>query len=160
MWYGDGLDTRNLGLLIDKKDTGKKVDVTLSPVFRLDAMAKDSKDAVKVSKKLFPDLQKGFEFQLNQLTAKGTAIDRAEGGAEEKAAAKNLVNLDLGRIREQLDKVNKAAALRERAHGTAVVHVRISYDTGFGKVVLAQTKGAPPPEPLGRKAAAKEKEQK
>jgi hypothetical protein len=150
MWYGDGPDARNLGLLIDQKETAKRVDVSITPVFRANAIA-----AQKLTKKLLPDLSRGLEQQLNVFTAANAANDRSEAAAEQKDQRRNLINLELQRSREQLDRVNKAIQLCTRAHDTAVVHIRVSYDTGAGKVVLAQTKGAPPPEPLGRKAVEK-----
>jgi len=155
MWYGDGLDARNLGLLIDKKETGKRVDLNIVPVFRADTMA-----AQKLNKRLLPDLLQGLEQQLGILTAKGQAIDKAELDAATKAGAKQANDLDMQRVREQRDRISKALELHKQAHNAAVVHIRVSYDTGAGKVVLAQTKGAPPPEPLGRKPAEKPEEKK
>jgi hypothetical protein len=150
MWYGDGLDARNLGLLIDKRETGKRVDVSIAPVFRADTMA-----AQKLTKRMLPDITRGLEQQLNVLTAASAANDKSEGSAEQKEQRRNLINVELQRGREQLDRVNKAVQLLTSAHGKAVFHVRVSYDTGAGKVVLAQSKGAPPPEPLGRKPVDK-----
>jgi hypothetical protein len=150
MWYGDGPDARNLGLLIDQKETAKRVDVSITPVFRANAIA-----AQKLTKKLLPDLSRGLEQQLNVFTAANAANDRSEAAAEQKDQRRNLINLELQRSKEQLDRVNKAIQLCTSAHDKAVVHIRVSYDTGAGKVVLAQTKGAPPPEPLGRKAIEK-----
>jgi hypothetical protein len=150
MWYGDGLDAKNLGLLIDKKESGKRVDVSIAPVFRADTMA-----AQKLTKRLLPDLARGLEQQLNILTVASAANDKSEGSAEQKEQRRNLINVDLQRGREQLERVTKAVQLLTNAHDKAVLHVRVSYDTGAGKVVLAQTTGAPPPEPLGRKAEPK-----
>lgn len=150
MWYGDGQDARNLGLLIDKRESGRRVDVNIAPVFRADNIA-----AQKLTKRLLPDLARGLEQQLNILTVASAANDKSEGSAEQKEQRRNLINVDLQRGREQLERVTKAVQLLTNAHDKAVLHVRVSYDTGAGKVVLAQTKGAPPPEPLGRKAEPK-----
>jgi hypothetical protein len=157
MWYGQGLDTRNLGLLIDKKEIGgKRVEVSLAPVFRVDPLAKDTTAAQKLTKRLLPEFHHTLEQQLTALTAKAAAIDKTEGvDAQTKAGAKQVNDLDMQRVREQRDRVGKALELLKVAHNTAVIHIRISYDTGAGKVVLAQTKGAPPPDPPGPKPADK-----
>jgi serine/threonine protein kinase len=156
VWYGDGLDARNLGLLIDKKETGKRVDVNIVPVFRAETMA-----AQKLNKRLLPELLQGLEQQLGILTAKGKAIDTTDKlDAATKAGAKQANDLDMQRVREQHDRISKALELHKQAHNAAVVHIRVSYETGAGKVVLAQTKGAPPPEPLGRKPAENPEEKK
>lgn len=147
MWYGEGLDMRNLGLLIDRKETGgKRVEVSLTPVYRMDAFAKDTMAAQKLNKRFLPQ-QAGFLDQtLKSLTLQSAAIDKAGGTAEQKEQAKNLINVDIKRLQDQLQRINSAATLVQKAHDTAVIHIRVSYDTGDGKVVLAQTKGAPPPE--------------
>jgi hypothetical protein len=156
MWYGEGLDARNLGLLIDKNETGRRVDVSIVPVFRAETMA-----AQKLNKRMLPELLQGLERDLGILTAKGLAIDKADKvDAATKAGAKQVNDLDMQRVREQRDRISKALELHKQAHDAAVVHIRVSYDTGAGKVVLAQTKGAPPPEPLGRKPAEKLEEKK
>lgn len=150
MWYGEGLDMRNLGLLIDQKEIGgKRVEVSLSPVFRMDALAKDTMAAQKLTKRFLPQ-QAGFLDQaLKSLTLQSAGIDKAGGTADDRERAKNLINVELKKLQDQLQRINSAANLVQKAHDTAVMHIRVSYDTGKGKVILAQTKGAPPPEPVG-----------
>jgi hypothetical protein len=157
MWYGEGLEARNLGLLIDQKEIGgKRVEVSLTPVYRMDALAKDTVAALKLTKRFLPQ-QAGFLDQnLKALTLQSAAIDKAGGTAEERERAKNLINVELSKLQNQLQRVNSAVALVQKAHETAVIHIRVSYDTGAGKVVLAQTVGAPPPDA----AAAKPEEPK
>jgi hypothetical protein len=157
MWYGGGLDTRNLGLLIDKKDGSKRIDVTLAPVYRFDAMARDTAAAQRLTKKFLPQQAALLDQGLKTLTVQSAAIDKGGGTAEEKERNKNLVNVELKNMQEQLARITSAAELVQKAHDTAVMHIRVSYDTGAGKVVLAQTKGAPPPESQAKPAVAENK---
>jgi hypothetical protein len=153
MWYGEGLDMRNLGLLIDQRDTGKRVDVSLTPVYRLDALAKDTMAAQKLTKRFLPQQAGYLDQLLKTRTLQSAAIDKGGGTAEDKERAKNLISVELKNLQDQLQRITSAATLVQKAHETAVIHIRVTYDTGAGKVVLAQTKGAPPPEPIGVKPA-------
>lgn len=153
MWYGDGQDTRNLGLLIDKKDSGRRFEVSMAPVYRLDPLAKDTQAAFRLTKKLLPQRAGFLDQALRTLTIQSAGLDKAPGTAEEKERAKNLISVEQRNLQEELARVTSAATLIQKAHDTTVMHIRVNYDTGAGKVLLAQTTGAPPPEPLGRKPA-------
>jgi len=156
MWYGEGPASRNLGLLIDKKELGKRIDVILTPVFRFDPQAKDTMAAQKLTKRFLPQQLSLLDLNLKNLTLQSTAIDNSKDiKDDEKAQKKNLINLDLKNVQEQLARFNSAKALVEKAQESATIHIRVSYDTGVGKVILAQSTGAPPAEPLGKKQEAK-----
>jgi hypothetical protein len=151
LWFGDDPQVRVLGLKIDRKDAAKGMDLNLQPFFRPQGQG----DAKRITKRLLPDSVGALDLHLKQLTLQSAAIDKGSASNEQKEQAKNLVNVDIKSTQEMLDRVNKAMELIKRGHETATVHVRVVFDTGEGKVVLAQTKGAPEPPPPAAKPEAK-----
>jgi len=147
MWFGEKPETRNLGLKLDASDKTKAVEVRLQPVFRMDVQQKQEE---RVTKKLFLLYGAQLEQNIRGLTAGSAAIEASKLSKEQKESQRNLVEVQQKKFQEQLEKLTKAMELQKKVHNQGMIHVRVYHDTGSGKVVLAQTKGAPadqPPKP-------------
>lgn len=153
IWIGEKVEHRNLGLRFDTTTTAKSVDVKFTPAIRADTQSAGDKFTKKQLLNNFKTLQAQLATQTNSRQAAHAAIDagkRPDGSAfneEEKKSRKTLYDSSTEKLQETVQKLEAASTLLDRINKTATVHVRVTYETGLKKIVLAQTKGAPPEEP-------------
>jgi serine/threonine protein kinase len=143
VWLGDKPEQRGLGLRVETADRGKTIEVRFQPQFRLDPQAQP----LKLTKKLLPDLSARLEQSMAALTARSAAVQASNLPKDRKEQAKTAFDQEQTKAKEQHERVLAAIELHKRMHEAAVAHVRVTYATEAGPVVLAQTKGAPPPTP-------------
>jgi eukaryotic-like serine/threonine-protein kinase len=151
LWFGLTEDKRNLGLKIDTNPQAKAVEVKFTPYFRLDPQLRP----VKLTRKTLPDAKGGLEVAMAGLTASSAAVQASQLSQERKNQDKLLFEQNLAKAQEQHSRVESALDLLKSVHQTATPHIRVVYQTDAGKVVLAQTQGAPEPgdKPADKKPA-------
>lgn len=123
---------------IDVISQQKNLEVRFQPHLRIEPMA----PAIRLTRKTMPDAKMKLEASLQGLTASSFAIQNSKESQERKDQAKMLIEQNLKKSQEQLERINAAIELQKKVHDSTIVHARVVYDTGAGKVVIAQTKGA------------------
>ncbi len=141
VWFGDTPANHNLGFKIEEKFKGRMIEVALSTFYRPNV---ESKEVARLTKKLMAGQQSFIKNELQKLTFAGPQIDKLPEA--QRAPAKNLVEQQTKQYQEQLERTEKAVALAGGMHEKGIVHVRLLFETEGGKVLLAQTKGAPEPQ--------------
>jgi serine/threonine protein kinase len=142
VWLGETAEQRNFGLRVDTAERGKSLEVRFQPYFRLPAPA----PPVKATKKFFLEQSYRLEQAMALLSANSAAIQASKLSQERKDQDKTLTENELKAAQAQHGRLKAAADLYQRLDDSAQIHVRVSYVAGDGKVLLAQTIGAPPAE--------------
>jgi serine/threonine protein kinase len=149
-WIGDKDNQRFLGLKFESKPSAKGLDVAFTTVVKIDESKPDA--FMPYTKKKFKDGGDFAELLVKQaVAAKTMNLEKLKAAKTEDKAANAMVEADIKAKEDVRNRFTLLSDLMSKMNQQATLHARVTYDfpldNGIGKIVLAETEGAPAPPP-------------
>jgi hypothetical protein len=154
VWVGEKENDTPLGIKVDAKPSVKGIDISYTARMKLSNTSNEEAPFIKA--KFVKERKKIIDALPATENMKKTVLDNAnkEKDAKKKDEQVKKIEADYKlQIQDPVDHLNNINKMYEDIHQKATLHFRVVMDAGAGldKIVLAQSEGAPVPEPPKKK---------